>query len=201
VIPRNLAISTTLVLAIPACAVIYFYTQFESPPLPVIITPFAPPGTSCESWKKVWEASSPRHRLPVMLLPCISGEAGDLPAGSTVAAILDPNLPEPGGSGPAGNRRDLFQIRINPKTVNTWTWRHEVRHILAGHSAIATRVPFGFRRATNALLDLAFIDAYLLFGDGWHDGWSALLAALILAALMAAWMRSGGKDWQRGRTG
>lgn len=186
-IRRDLAITTTVAAAIPLAAAIFLYTQFVPPLQPVIVTPFAPEGTSCESWIRIWAPASPRHPLAIVVRPCLSGEPGELPPGS-VAAILDPAYPEPGGSGPAANRRDLFQIRINPKTANSWTWRHEVRHILSGHAAVADSVPLGFKGAVNALLDLAFIDPYLVFGSAWRDGWSVCIAAILLAALIAAWL-------------
>ena len=191
-IPRQVAIAITVAAAIPLAAVIFLYTQFVPPPQPVTVTPFAPAGTSCESWKRIWAPGSPRHSLAIVVRPCVPGEPGELPPGSA-AAILDPAYPEPGGSGTAENRRELFQIRINPQTANLWTWRHEVRHILSGHAAITDSVPLACKGAVNALLDLAFVDPFLVFGDSWSDGLSVCLAVLLLAAIVAAWLWPGSR--------
>ena len=148
---------------------------------------FAPMGTDCRDWLEILAPASPRHRMELEVQPCVienpEPQLSQFIRPGEVAAVLDPNLPFPGVSGEHRIAKDrYFFIKINPRTFNSYTWRHEVGgHVRAGHTAVT--VPTYLARPVNTLLDLAFVDPYLAFGDNWRR----YMAALLLLAVYAAW--------------
>ena len=109
----------------------------------------------------------PRNDLHAFLNP---GEVG---------AVLDRTLPKPGRSSEYRSGQDrYFLIEINPDKANTFTYRHERRHISIGTTTV--RVPGWLRDPTNFVLDLMFIDPYLLLEDCWPG-------ILVFLAIVAWW--------------
>ena len=158
--------------------------QFDPPKKSPTIHLFAPLGTSCSTWKRV--IPEVEHSLPVRLIPCVPGsppaQLQNFVSPGDGVAVLNPELPAPGGSGEyrAGNNR-WYVIEINPRIFNRYTWRHEVGgHLLQGHSAVT--VSFLPDPAVNALLDLCFVDPYLLFGDRWRTWMTGIIAFILCAA-------------------
>lgn len=188
-VPRSSGMVPLILFGMFAVAIVALILLFEPPTLPITMHLFAAVGTSCDRWKDIIRTEIPGIRLVAckMIGPMSDGTIASLlnevQPGEGVA-ILDPTLTISGTSGEARRGVDRkFLIRINPDRSNSFTWRHEVGgHIRQGHTSLQT--PFLMGPLINAVLDLCFVDPYLLFGENWRF-WTAVLFGVVFLMLRA----------------